>query len=226
MRCVNCGKTIPEDAVFCNYCGTKIEIVKQVYTTQENGSECGETENRTIHKEEITNSIDKSKTTKKTVLIVLCVLLCIGIIFFSLKVYKSNIIKEVAKEYNYKKPMSEEDLKLKSETDMEVIAWEIDKELPLETGPGITITKCSFEDYSLVYTILLKGQSQSNYNDESISETRRNVLEELKKVFVDSESKKDLEMMDKYNYDIVIIYTNELDEELFRINIQPSEILI
>lgn len=248
MKCNNCGKNLPDDALFCNTCGVELSKPEAKYNvlneetfntkTIENISLVEEIESKsntaTINDRVDETAIIKSKKKDRSFI---WVGLVICVIFIGIKLYNLHLEKQInehAMRYvlkddgdskrGYENFLSEEEYEENKFTqEFEREAEVLNYECPVEYSNGIVLLKCYVEGKTMVNVLQWDGLEPEDFTSEDIAEIKSGFTQLAKE---DRENLYDFMCkMDKYKYNFKHIYINENKEELFFYYINPYEIL-
>lgn len=217
--CINCGKELPEEALYCNKCGSKQE----------------EFTNEPESKENIEENKPNPSMAKRKDLSVIFILLFAFFSFFIIHSvythtkYKNEIlIRKYINSVNYEKNLTQSssdnsnNIKKEEElrNDIEYYCNEYNKNLPENLGLGMTMKRCELIGYYIEFTIEWKGVKASDFDDESKSEIKSSMKEGLYEETSESFLKR---LKDNY-YNLRYNIINEKGQEVFEVCFLYDEI--
>jgi len=212
MKCTNCGKEVANDALFCSFCGTKIErneVSPNLNQTEENASSHNSKQNNSSNEGK---TEEKNSDWKKFFKILLWGVLIIGI-------FKYCVNSETFKALT----MSEEE---QVRSSIQEALNEM--QLPIELMEGMSLTQVSLRDNDIVYIVTIPGirPQMFDVNEEALAEVKDEIADLLRVQFQMTGGNQDfVKSLKKFGYYLVYKVENEYGTELFRINLSADDLM-
>lgn len=100
----------------------------------------------------------------------------------------------------------------------------INKGLPESMGNGMTMQKYEVDKYKAIFTVKWDGKSTGDFSDSYIDSIRDSFIKQIKNSQFSSNIQTILERAKENGFDMVFVFKNESNEELFTFTILPYEL--
>lgn len=203
MKCRFCGQELLEEAVYCNYCGKKIDEENHSISNDNNSQSANDNTKK-----------DSNKILSRLFLIfglIITVIYCVD------GFRGTNILKSITSSIKSEKSINDLDIdEIKEEFEKYIIAQK--KTLPIVIYDGATMTNFEMVGKNLVSTVVLEGALPSDYTQQIVDDIKEELLSS-------SVFNKDFRLLfKKCDYGVIYSYVNEYNEPLYNIHIYPHEL--
>lgn len=203
MKCRFCGQELLEEAVYCNYCGKKIDEENHSISNDNNSQSANDNTKK-----------DSNKILSRLFLIfglIITVIYCVD------GFRGTNILKSITTSIKSEKSINDLDIdEIKEEFEKYIIAQK--KTLPIVIYDGATMTNFEMVGKNLVSTVVLEGALPSDYTQQIVDDIKEELLSS-------SVFNKDFRLLfKKCDYGVIYSYVNEYNEPLYNIHIYPHEL--
>lgn len=211
MKCQFCGKELVDNAIFCNYCGKKIETGSDSDNTQNNNY--GNVEYKVYNTFSDRSFLNKKKSKIKWRYVIYTLFALIAAHSISKYASKRNQPKTIQEIIEHNQ-MSEEEI----HEEIKKSILEYNKRLPMKTDNITTLLRAEVIGNRIIYTGEVEGVQPIDFKEEMIEYTKK---EACKKIKINDDF---IQFMKDYDYEIMYKYVNEYNEPLFNIIITPYDL--
>lgn len=199
MKCDFCGRSLPDEAIYCNHCGKNVKNSHQTITSTQPQSN---------------STIEDNNSSSSRIIGFLLIVLCI---ISGAEILGIDILNRPKRDVCTEKRIdgiSEKTLRL----ELEMMIIQQKETLPIVISDGSTMTDVELVGKNIVFTAKLVGAKPSDYTQQLTDDIKEKILsagvfdEDYRLLFRE------------FGYGLIYNYLNENNEILYRIHIYPHEL--